>query len=55
MKEEFIEDVYDTLRGLRRPGMGVDGVENLFAPGGECDVYYARMLDAYERLMKIRM
>lgn len=54
MEKRFAEDVYDTLRGLRLPGKEVEGVENLFVPGGECETHYARMLDAYERL-RIRL
>ena len=45
-----MEDVYDTLCGLRRKDAGVEGVENLFAPGSECQRLYSRMLDAYDRL-----
>lgn len=45
-----MEDVYDTLRGLRNHGIAAEGVENLFVPGGECEGLYNRMLDANERL-----
>lgn len=50
MKEGFVEDVYDTLRGFSIPQARVKGVENLFAPGEECEGLYGQMLDAYERL-----
>ena len=49
-----MEDLYDTLRGLRSEGTGIPGVENLFVPGSECEQLYGRMLDAYERL-RIRL
>lgn len=50
MKDRFVEDVYDTLRGVMILQGRIDGVENAFAPGGACDRLYAQMLDAYERL-----
>lgn len=45
-----MEDVYDTLRGIRNPDAAVKGVENMFTSGSECELLYDRMLGAYERL-----
>ena len=50
MEERFMEDVYDTLKGVLIPQARVDGVENAFEPGGECERAYGQMLEAYERL-----
>lgn len=50
MKDEFIDDVYDTLRGLTIPEARIEGVENAFAVGGKCERLYAQMLEAYERV-----
>ena len=50
MKDQFGDEVYDTLRGIRIPGAEVEGVENLFALGTKCERLYGQMLDAYERL-----
>ena len=50
MEEWFAGEVYDTLRGDRQTGIGAAGVENLFAPGMECEKLYERMLAAYGRL-----
>lgn len=46
----FVEDVYDTLLGIREPKAQVEGVDNLFEMGRDCDKLYSQMLDAYERL-----
>lgn len=51
MEDQFPEAVYDTLRGVRITGERVPGVENLFAPGTECERLYGQMLDAYQRLL----
>ena len=50
MEERFMEEVYDTLKGVLIPQVRVAGVENAFEPGGECERAYSQMLDAYERL-----
>lgn len=50
MKNQFMEDVYDTLRGVLVPQARLEGVENAFAPGTDCAKRYGQMLDAYERL-----
>lgn len=52
MNDEFAENVYLTLQGLLVPSACVAGVENLFAPGSECDSCYSEMLLAYERLCR---
>lgn len=51
MDEQYVDDVYDALRGIRIQAERVDGVENLFIPGSKCDRLYTRMLDAYDRLL----
>lgn len=50
MNHAQIEDVYATLWGAMEKGYEVEGVEDLFAEGKKCDMLYAEMLDAYERL-----
>ena len=54
MEERFMEEVYDTLKGVLIPQARVVGVENAFEPGGECERAYSQMLDAYERLCQLR-
>lgn len=50
MGERLIEEVYDTLKVVLISQARVEGVENAFEAGGECERAYGRMLDAYERL-----
>lgn len=50
MDNKFMQDVYDTLNGEMLPGMGVQGVENLFAPGAECERLYEGVYNAERRL-----
>ncbi len=50
MKQDMIENIYNTLMGLLDEEYRVPGVENLFAEGSECMNSYGEMLAAYERL-----
>ena len=50
MKNQFIQDVYDTLQGQMSDGFEVPGVENLFALGAKCELLYREVYDAERRL-----
>ncbi len=52
MEDRLIKDVYDTLNGTMLPEFAVPGVENVFAPGTNCDRWYEQMHEAYARLRK---
>jgi hypothetical protein len=45
-----LEDIYYTLLGEMSPPYAVPGIENAYAPGGECDQYYNEAMEAYQRL-----
>lgn len=48
MHKDFIEDVYHSALGvLTAPVLGID---DAFAPGEQCEIWYNLMLDACERL-----
>ena len=46
----FEENVYETLIGVRSGNNRVPGVENAFAPGEYCDRMYLQMHEYRERL-----
>lgn len=50
MTDDFITDVYNTLRSVILEEYQVPGVENVFAEGSQCDQLYSEMLLAYHRL-----
>lgn len=50
MNQDLMQDVYDTLQGLRE--VPVEGVENAFCEGSVCEQRYNEMLAAYERLLR---
>ena len=50
MRNEFIQDVYDTLQGNMLEGFEIPGVENLFAPGSKCEQLYEQVCAAERRL-----
>ncbi len=50
MTEEFMIDVFDTLRGETLPSASVPNVENLYEEGKPYYKCYDDMLTAYERL-----
>ena len=52
MKNEFIQEVYDTLNGAFSSEDGVPGVVNLFALGEKCELLYRDVYDAQRRLEK---
>ena len=52
MERQLKDRIYDTLNGANMMGDYVEGVENLFAPGEDCEVLYSRVMDAYERLCR---
>lgn len=48
MNQPFIDDIYSSVIGdLIIP---VQGVENMFTQGSECDTLYGEVFDAYERI-----
>ena len=46
MGEEKILQIYESMLGLLEEP--VQGVEDAFAPGSECDMLYEQMREAYE-------
>lgn len=50
MNQDLMQDVYDTLQGLRE--VPAAGVENAFCEGSVCEQSYSEMLAAYERLLR---
>ena len=50
MKNDIFEDVYLTMLGELGEAYQLPGVENAFAPGGECDRLYGELTDARNRL-----
>lgn len=50
MDDNFIENVYLSLQGLLVEEARMKNVENLFAPGSDCEKLYSDVLAAYARL-----
>lgn len=50
MKNYTFDDIYYTLLGEQEGPYAVPGVENIYAPGRECDRLYAGIIAARERL-----
>ncbi len=51
MEFNFIDEVYLSLTGDLCEEYRVPGVEDLYAEGAPCDLLYAEMRGAYERLL----
>lgn len=49
-KNQFAEQVFETVCGFLVKEACIPGVENLFAPGKPCDLLYQEMAGARERL-----
>ena len=50
MAEKFVDIVYDLANGTRIPQLGDPQVQDLFAPGGECEKLYSTVYEAKLRL-----
>ena len=50
MTEKFVDIVYDLANGTRIPQLGDPQVQDLFAPGSECEKLYSTVYEAKLRL-----
>lgn len=48
--EMWLDQIYETVMGLREEGYAAKGIENLFAEGKPCDRLYAQVYDAKNRV-----
>lgn len=50
MRDNFIEDVYETMTGMLIPEYCVPGVSDEYEPGKPCDLLYKEVYEANCRL-----
>ncbi len=50
MQNNFIEDVYETMIGVRKKEYCVPGISNEYEPGNPCTLLYQEVYEANRRL-----
>lgn len=50
-RNQFAEQVFETVNGCLLQEACVSGIENMFSPGNTCDLLYHQMVSARERLV----